>query len=255
MRVVIIEDEVLTAKDLADTLVKVDPGIEVVSILHSVAEGVSYFHRSVNIDLIFSDIQLGDGLSFEIFQRVVIPTPVIFCTAYDEYALKAFKANGMDYVLKPFTTKTIAEALRKYNKLQNHFSGNSESYSSIAEQIREDSTASGAAILVYFKDKIIPVKLKDIALFYIENEVSYLVTFDQRKYSAGKSLEELERIAGNDFYRANRKLLISRKAIKDASPLAHRKLAVNLSIPFDYKMPITVSKIKVPQFLQWLSGS
>lgn len=254
MRIAIIEDEMLTADDLADTISKVNPSIEITAILHSVDQAVAYFRKSKNIDLIFSDIQLGDGLSFDIFNRINIPTPVIFCTAYDEYALKAFKANGIDYVLKPFTTKTIEEAIGKYKMLQQDFSRTIETYSSIAELIRKERISRESFVLIYFKDKIIPIKTEEIALFYMANEMIHLLTFDQKTYIVSKSLEELEIVAGTDFFRANRKMLINRKAIKDASPSSHRKLLVNLTIPFNSKEPVTISKLKVTQFLHWLSG-
>ncbi len=118
MTVVIIEDELLTAEDLADILLKLAYGIKVIKILQSVAEAVEYFKQHDAPDLIFCDIQLGDGFSFEIFKQTLIQTPVIFCTAYDEYALDAFRNNGIDYVLKPFTKKLIKEAVEKYKNLQ-----------------------------------------------------------------------------------------------------------------------------------------
>jgi two-component system, LytTR family, response regulator LytT len=255
MKIAIIEDEKLTADDLAETIIRVDPAVEITAILYSVEQALGYFAENKNTDLIFSDIQLGDGLSFDIFKRVAISTPVIFCTAYDEYALKAFKTNGIDYVLKPFTTKTIAAAIEKYKSLKEGFTRNIETYSSIADLIRKETIAKESSVLVYFKDKIIPVRVEETALFYVENEMTHLITFAQKIYTVGKSLEELEKVTAGDFYRANRKVLINRKAIKDASQFFHRKLVLNLTIPFAQKEPITVSKIKVMHFLNWLAGT
>ncbi len=111
MRIVILEDEQITARDLETTILQVHPAIEIVARLYSVKEAIAYFQCAPLPDLIFSDIQLGDGLSFEVFAESGLDVPVIFCTAYDEYALNAFKANGIDYILKPFSKRSVADAL------------------------------------------------------------------------------------------------------------------------------------------------
>ena len=253
MRVVIIEDEQHTAEDLAETILKVDIKAQIIASLRSVKEAVTYFQKSEKPDLIFCDIQLGDGLSFEIFNKIPIKSPVIFCTAYDEYALKAFKANGIDYILKPFTEKTIQKSLEKYKDLKHSFINNVPSYKTIIELLEGRRNQKQVSVLVYHKDNIIPVKVDDIALFYIEYEVTHLITFDQKQYSISKTLEELEKITGSDFYRANRQFLINRKAIANASQYFARKLSVSLIIPFKEK--IIVSKEKSRDFLNWLSVS
>ena len=255
MKIVIIEDEEIMADDLAETIRKVDPASEIVAILYSVKESASYFRQNKAPDLIFSDIQLGDGLSFEIFKEADITAPVVFCTAYDEYALHAFKANGIDYILKPFATSTIQQALDRYKILKNNFFKNEAGYKELSALFQHKSQPpSDTAVLIYFKEKIFPVRTTDIAIFYIEKELTHLVTFDNKKYCVNQPLEDLEKIAGVNFYRANRKFLINRKAIKDASQFAHRKLLVNLSIPITPCDQITVSKTKVTEFLKWLSG-
>jgi DNA-binding LytR/AlgR family response regulator len=251
MKIVIIEDEQLTADDLAETILKLAPDVQIVAQLNSVKEAIAWFKKNEHPDLIFSDIQLGDGLCFEIFAKQPITTPVIFCTAYDEYALNAFKTNGIDYILKPFDEQVIASALAKYKELERRFSGNTLQIDSILQLFEERKNQKKGSVLVYHKDKILPVKLGSIALFYIENEITYLTTFDQINYSINKTLEELEKISGNDFYRANRQYLINRKAIKEVSQYFARKLSLTLTIPF--KETITVNKIKVSDFLNWLS--
>ncbi len=255
MRIVIIEDEKLTAEDLAETILKVEPDAQIVASLSSVKEAVNYFQKNEKPDLIFSDIQLGDGLSFEIFKTVTVSTPIIFCTAYDAYALNAFKANGIDYILKPFTKKIIVNTLDKFKELRNNLSRTLINYGSISELFGNRNNKQDASVLVYIKDKIIPVKTNDIALFYIQNETIHFITFSQKTYTVNKTLDELETITGNYFYRANRQYLINRKAIKDASQYFHRKLVVNLSIPYAANEPITVSKVKATEFLNWLSSN
>lgn len=252
MKIVIIEDEELTANDLASTLVKADKTVEIEAVLRSVKESVSYFMENRDADLIFCDIQLGDGLSFEIFKKCTVNAPVIFCTAFDEYALKAFKANGIDYILKPFSKNTISDALQRYRVLKDNFIAKNLPVEKIREMLENRKSMKQNTILVFHRENIIPVKIKDIAVFYIENEVSHLITFNRQHHTINKTIEELESIAGYNFFRANRQFLINRNAVKDASQYFSRKLTVTLTIPFSDK--ITISKEKVTSFLDWLSG-
>ena len=251
MKIVIIEDEQLTADDLAETILKVSPEVLIIARLSSVKDAVAWFRKNEQPDLIFSDIQLGDGLCFEIFRKHPITTPVIFCTAFDEYALTAFKAHGIDYILKPFDEQTIAGALTRYKELERKFLGNNKQIETILQLFENRKNQKQGSVLVYHKDKILPIKLQDIALFYLEHEITYIITFGQKTFTISKSLEELEEIAGNSFYRANRQYLVNRKAIKEASQYFARKLSIALSIPFIET--ITISKVKVPDFLNWLS--
>lgn len=252
MKVVIVEDELLTAEDLADMLLKLPEGIEVIRILQSVAEAVEYFNSHPYPDLVFCDIQLGDGYSFEIFKQTKLDVPVIFCTAYDEYALEAFKNNGIDYILKPFTARNIKDAIEKYKHLQAKMGGNHVNYDSLLKNIQTAQNLGRkiSSLLINFKDKIIPVKISDIALFGIEHKMTQLVTFDNQKYYVNHTLEELEIICGESFYRANRQYLINRETVTEALQYFARKLVLKLSI--EGKHEIIISKSKVPEFLSWL---
>ena len=252
MKIVIIEDEQLTADDLSETILKVSPEVQIIARLSSVKDAVAWFRKYEQPDLIFSDIQLGDGLCFEIFRKHPVTTPVIFCTAFDEYALTAFKAHGIDYILKPFDEQTIAGALTRYKELERKFLGNNKQIETILQLFENRKNQKQGSVLVYHKDKILPIKLQDIALFYLEHEITYIITFGPKTFTISKSLEELEEIAGNSFYRANRQYLVNRKAIKEVSQYFARKLSIALYIPFSET--ITVSKVKVPDFLNWLSG-
>jgi two-component system, LytTR family, response regulator LytT len=253
MKIVIIEDEKITAEDLAGTIRLLAPDAHIEAILSSVKMAIAYFQKNEMPDLVFSDVQLGDGLSFEIYKTVPVTAPIIFCTAYDEYALNAFRTNSIDYILKPFTSQTIEDALNKYKNLQRTFSGTNDlSYKSLIETLLHRDTPKSSAVLVHYKDKIMPVRLEEVALFYIENEVTHLQTFDTKAYSISKKLEELEQTCGRDFFRVNRQVLINRKAVIDASHYFLRKLSVNISVPFKEK--IVVSKEKTPSFLKWLES-
>lgn len=249
MKIVLIEDEQLIAEDLIDVLKQVNPDIAIIAHLSSVQEGIDFFSADREIDLIFSDIQLGDGLSFEIFKRYKLTVPVIFCTAYDEYALEAFKANGIDYILKPYSKASISEALERYNNLQAKFVSGIQNFSDSME-VMSQRNASGSTLLVHHREKIIPLKLSEIALAYIRNEMVYLRTFDGANYLVSKSLDELDQTLGDEFYRANRQFIVNRNAVKDVTTFLTRKYSVNLTIPFTEQ--IMVSKEKMTSFLKWL---
>lgn len=253
MRIVIIEDESLVADDLELNIIKLlSEPVEIVKLM-SVKEGIEYFNEEDMPDLIFSDIQLGDGLSFEIFLACEVLSPVIFCTAYDEYALDAFKANGIDYILKPFTTETLNAALQKYRQLKKRFStAQMPQMDALMRMMTGTSVQRSSSVLVYHQDKIIPIDLDDIAIFHLANEMVHLITFSGKRYFLNKNLDEMERLSGNTFFRANRQFLVGRKAITDVSSFFTRKLSINLKIPFTEK--IYVSKVKAPHFLKWLSN-
>jgi len=245
MKVVIIEDEPLMAQDLAACIRAAEPSAEVVATLSSVREAINYFRGGPAPDLIFSDIQLGDGLSFTIFGSNARTIPVIFCTAYDEYALDAFRAAGIDYILKPFSSKDISTAITKYRA----FRGAPPAYDEVA---RTFANRKQQSVLVFYKEKIVPVDTADIALFYLHHEVTWLLTFGKLQFVINKPLEELERTIAGRFYRVNRQFLVNRRAIKDVSHYFGRKLLLNLTIPFEEK--VTVGRLKTNDFLDWLAS-
>lgn len=251
MKIVIIEDEKLTAKDLEDMILEVAPSCQIVATLYSVRQAVAYLNKNPAPDLIFSDIQLGDGLSFDVFKEVKINTPIVFCTAYDEYALKAFRLNGIDYMLKPFTQQAVKAALDKYDDLTQVFSGRAVAVEEIQRLLKDIQPAKSSSILVNHKEKIIPIKVEDIAVFYIRNHVTYLMTFDEENYFLNKTLDQIEQTGGDRFFRANRQFLINRDAVSNASHHLSRKFSVTLTIPFEDQ--ITVSKEKLNDFLTWLA--
>jgi len=251
MKLVIIEDEKVTARDLAQTIEQLFPEAQIMKILSTVKESLLYFTEGSDADLIFSDIQLGDGQSFEIFSKVDIAAPVIFCTAFDEYALHAFKANGIDYILKPFTTEAVAASINKYLSLKGKVAENAFPYKALEQLFISRRTTDAGAVLVYQKDKILPIALSNIAFFYLKNGVVHLTTFDKKNYLINKNMEELGNITEPLFFRANRQFLVNRKAVLDASNYLSRKLSVTLSVPTEES--ITISKEKMAQFLDWLT--
>ncbi|HLU87658.1 MAG TPA: LytTR family DNA-binding domain-containing protein [Taishania sp.] len=252
MKIVIIEDEQLIAEDLMDILQKIVPDCSIIAHISSVSEGNEYFQKGgEEADLIFSDIQLGDGLSFEIFKKNKIITPTIFCTAYDEYAIDAFKANGIDYILKPYSEKSIVEAIQRFYTLQKTFlERNIENNEAL--QALSDIPYTKSTLLIHHREKVIPLKISEIALAYIRNESVYVRTFEGHNYVINKSLDEMENFLGTHFYRANRQFIVNRDAVKDVTTFLTRKYLVNLTFPFTEQ--ITVSKEKMTSFLQWLKN-
>lgn len=254
LKVIIIEDEKRTAKELANILVAIDDQIEITVTLTSVSQGIAYLTKNSDFDLIFSDIQLGDGLSFEIFSKVRLKVPVIFCTAYDKYALEAFNTNSIDYILKPFDRNSVTKALEKYHTFKSNFASENTSLDNLLRTLgvsQTNSKQTSAAIVINQGDKIIPIRITEIALFVYEDDDVFALTFEQKKHLVSQSLDELETVCGDAFFRANRQYLINRKAIKDASRHFNRKIQINLT--FHYTGQILISRLKVTQFIEWLA--
>jgi DNA-binding LytR/AlgR family response regulator len=252
MKIVIIEDERLVAKDVARTLNEINPDIEIVAIIESVEDGLLFFKSNVEVDLIFSDIQLGDGLSFEIFEKTKNQTPIIFCTAFNQYAIEAFNTIGIDYILKPITKSNVEKALTKFETIKSNFQSSSLPFEKLFDVMKNQMQSTKIpSVIIHQGDKIIPLEGEKIALFFIDNGIVFAFTFDQKKIMVNKKLDVLEDQYKPFFFRANRQFLINRKATKEASQYFHRKLLVTLTVPF--KEEITVGKEKVTEFLDWLT--
>ena len=252
MKIVLIEDESITAKDLANTILEIEPQFEILKILTSVEESIHFLKNNNEIDLIFSDIQLGDGLSFEIFEKTENKIPVIFCTAYDEYALEAFNTFGIYYFLKPFTKETVKTALSKYYQLKEKLQLSNEEFTNVIKEIKNKLYPSAtSSLIVYEGDKIIPINSSKIAFFYIENKFTYAQTFDNKRHIIPQNMDYLERHLSPHFFRANRQYLLNRNAVKDASQFFNRKIIVNLTVENHEK--IIIGKLKTTAFLDWLS--
>jgi two-component system response regulator LytT len=253
MRVVIIEDERFTAEDLSTCITELRKDYEVVQFLSSIKEACDYFSQNSSFDLVFSDIHLGDGLSFEIFKLGTCKAPVIFCTAYDNYAIDAFKVNGIDYILKPINKKNILEALEKFERINKPALDLNSKMNEFMELFKHPTNESkNRSILIRYKDKIIPVRVEDIAIFFIRNETTSILDMNGKIYSIQESLEEIEQLNAPFLFRANRQYIVNRKVVQDATQHFSRKLIINTNIPFQEQ--ITVSKEKMPSFLKWLEN-
>ncbi|CAD0005395.1 LytR/AlgR family response regulator transcription factor [Flavobacterium salmonis] len=253
MKIILIEDESLVAEDLASSLKNCSDEIEIVALLGSVKEAIVYFRTNPQPDLIFSDIQLGDGLSFEIIKTVPLNVPVIFCTAFNEYALDAFKANGIEYILKPFSAAELKAALAKFHSMQQLMSSQiAEQYQKAMEIISNLEQPVSTSILVKYRDRLLPFSLDKIALFYVETETTVMLAHNGKSYTLTESLEDMEKRTNQFFFRMNRQVLVNRNAIADVTDYFPRKLKINLSLPFH--KDIFVSREKRSKVLAWLGN-
>lgn len=250
MKIVIIEDEQYTARDLENCIRELRSNFRVVKTLNSVKESISYLKAGHEYDLIFSDIQLGDGLSFEIFNSIELAAPVIFCTAYNNYAIEAFKANGIDYILKPISKTNIEAAIEKYERLIKPKAEINESMQQLL-RLYNVPEKTNTSLLVHYKDKIIPVRIEDVALFYIQNDSCKIINFEGKHFSISESLEKAEKITGSSFFRANRQYLVNRKAISEVIQGFSRTHTLKLTV--DFNEQIVISKEKAPVLFKWLA--
>jgi two-component system LytT family response regulator len=250
-RVVIVEDETAAAVNLRSMLKSINPNVEVLDVLESVEEAVEFFSKGVKADVVFMDIHLADGDSFRIFQSVDIAVPIIFTTAYDEYALQAFKVNSIDYLLKPYKEEDLKRALEKLQRLTaTERATATERVEAMATTVETDALRT---ILVRFKDKLIPISMEDVAYFYTFSERVTLTTLDGTTYTIDKTLETLtQQLDGNKFFRANRQFIVSRRAVKDIAVWFGSRLALNLIIETPER--IIISKARVPEFKSWLQS-
>ena len=252
MNIIIIEDELKAARSLENMISEIRPGAKIVAKLQSVQGSVQYLSENRQPDLIFMDIQLADGLCFEIFKSVKVLCPIIFCTAFDEYSLTAFKANSVDYILKPFSKDDIAEAFKKVDELRNFFQRDAApDISNLLSQIVPP--AGKKNFLVFKNNKYISVPTEDIAFFYIRNELTSIMGFDQQEYTINQSLDQLTSLLSPvQFFRVNRQYLVNFSAIKEVEHYFMRKLFVKLVIPTPEKL--LINKEKAPVFLNWLEN-
>ena len=248
-KVVIVEDETAAAVNLRSMLKGINPDVEVLEVLESVEEAVEFFSQDVEADVVFMDIHLADGDSFRIFKSVDITIPIIFTTAYDEYALEAFKVNSIDYLLKPFKEEDLTRALDKLQRLT--ATERATATERVETMVATAESDSLRTILVRFKDKLIPIAMEDVAFFYTFSERVTLTTLDGVTYPVDKTLETLsQQLDSVKFFRANRQFIVSRKAVKDIAVWFGSRLALNLVIETPER--IIISKARVPEFKRWL---
>jgi len=252
MRALIIEDEILAAKHLRHVIDEIG-GIDILAVTESIAESVEWFRKNAQPDLIFMDIHLADGSAFEIFKHISVTCPIIFTTAYDEYALKAFKVNSIDYLLKPIDAVSIKGAIRKLELLSPKNSSQDD-FKKFIETYTKGLTYKSHFLIPAKGDKLIPVQSAEIAYIYIDSGTVKAVKFDEKSFRFEYTLDELaELLDPADFFRANRQYIISRKAIKDIDLWFNSRLSVNLKLTTPEK--VLISKARIPEFKNWFGGN
>ena len=252
MNVLIIEDEAPAARRLQKMLVELEPGIQVLGLPDSVESAVNWLKGNNVPELIFMDIQLSDGLSFEIFDHVDITSPVIFTTAYDEYALKAFKVNSIDYLLKPISTDELRQSLAKYHKLNNEKSDNTgEKIENLLNTLKLRKDNYKSRFLVKIGDKYFSISSSQAAYFYTEDKAVYLMTHDKARYPVDHSLDDLEKMLDPScFFRINRQYIVHVDAVNRLHSYFNGKMKVFLKP--EAPEEVIVSRDKASLLKDWL---
>lgn len=251
MNIIIIEDEFRAAKSLQNLISDLKPESKILGVYDSIETSIESL-KEIKPDLIFMDIHLSDGLSFEIFKSVEITCPVVFCTAFDQYMLDAFKSKGVDYVLKPFSREDIAEALLKVDELKKFFQKNDlPDLESLIQKISQPAAAGKSSFLVFKNQKYTTIPTEDIAYFYIHNEITHLVTFTKEQFPLTQPLGQVaEQVSDKQFFRVNRQYLVNFKAIKEMEHYFQRKILVKLTVETPEKL--LINKEKTHSFFTWL---
>lgn len=247
MKVIIIEDEKPAAEKLYKSIQQADPAIEIIAVLHSVSDSVEWLQQNTMPDLLFMDIELGDGLSFKILEKINVTSPVIFCTAFDEYWQEAFEFNSIDYLLKPVKQEKLETALNKYDKLKQHFSNGLQQ---LAQWQQQPQNGYKKRFLVKRGTDYVTVKTDDIAYFYAAHKLVCMIDSKSQKFILDQSLADIEKqLDPSQFYRVNRKYLIHLNAIKKIRSYPKSKLQLEVEPAMNEE--IIISQENVAAFKEW----
>ena len=250
MKVLIVEDESMAAKRLTNLLLKLEPEIEILDQLDSVKTAVKWLSNN-QADLLFFDIQLADGLSFEILNQVNIQTPIIFTTAFDEYAIKAFKVNSIDYLLKPIDPEELKHALEKFHQNFRQPEPQQPNMAMLEQAMKMLTKQYKERFVVKIGEHIHTIPVSDTAYFFSQDKATFLVTEEKKRYIIDYTLEEVEGLIDpQDFFRINRKYLVSMRAVKDIVSYTNSRLRIILHQSDE--MDAIVSRERVQDFKKWL---
>lgn len=252
MRCIIIEDEKVAAERLQSLLSSYDPSIEIVTLIQSIKKAVEWFRNKPPVDLVFMDIHLSDGLCFEIFDQTEVNLPVIFTTAYDEYALKAFKVNSIDYLLKPIDANELHNAIDKFKSslYHNTFTYPKNVFEDVIQSL-QGKYKSKFVIKVGEHLKIIPIE--EINCFYSLEKATFLQTLSNREYAVNYSLDQLEELLDpQKFFRINRQYIIAFSSIVDIVAYSNSRLKLKIRNMEDQDS--IVSRERVQKFKEWIEG-
>lgn len=253
MRVVIIEDETFAAKALEAMILELRPGTEIIEVLPSIEEAVAWFETNSQPELIFCDIHLSDGNSFEIFKEVMLECPVIFTTAFNEYAIEAFKVNSIDYLLKPIKKEELSRAIAKYESLNSKsFNEQLDNLQNLLHEVQKRAAPTKRSrFMVKSGQSIRVIPSEEAAYFLAEDGIVLLVNFDGKRFAVNNSLDQLdEQLDEHSFFRANRQLIINIKAVEKAESYFKGRLLLRTQpeTPGDQ----VISSNKAAAFRQWL---
>jgi two-component system response regulator LytT len=256
MNILIVEDEDLAVKKIQKTLNSVDPDAKVVGITDSITATVDWLKNNPSPDLILMDIELSDGQSFEIFTRVDVKSAVVFTTSYDEYALKAFKVNSIDYLLKPIQKEDLESALQKYRQMKNLYaSGNGTELNvdNLVKELRQKLQPKEfrKRFLVKHAQKLVSIDVEEIAYFFSDGRLNFFKTYDNKKYVVDYTMDELEEMLDPErYFRISRSFYISVDSVDQIHDYFGNRLLLHLKPPVDKEA--IVSREKVADFKKWM---
>tara|TARA_B100001094_G_C18174046_1_gene796848 strand:+ start:1305 stop:2066 length:762 start_codon:yes stop_codon:yes gene_type:complete len=251
MRILIIEDEIPAARRLEKLISECRPEAHIIDVIDTVEDALEWFNENNEPDLVISDIQLADGVSFEIFEQIELDCPIVFATAYDQYAIKAFELNSIDYLLKPFNKETLMKSFDKFDKtIPSNSSLKELEISSLMQNLSNENVYK-QRFLISKGDSLIPVATSQISYIYTEDKAVLIKTNDNKNYFINYSLDDLEaQLNPNQFFRLNRQFITNINAITKISQYFNGKLKIELSP--EQESEVIVSRAKTPIFKNWL---
>jgi DNA-binding LytR/AlgR family response regulator len=251
MKLLIIEDEPSSAQRLKKLVEEIEPELVVIDILDSISASVEWFRTHTEPDLVLSDIHLADGLSFDIFTKVDISCPVIFTTAFDQYAIQAFKMNSIDYLLKPIKKTELAEALRKFKKMQPAIPR--FDLSQLMDLMGKQEKDYLKRLIIRLGQQIKVVEIKEVAYFYIDEKIVFSVSFNKDRYPMDLSLDQLEKqLDPGRFFRINRAFIVSFESIDTMITYSKARIKIKLKPPCELES--ITSTERSAEFRDWLKG-
>ena len=255
MNVIIVEDEKLVAKELSMKIAEIDTNLIILAVLPSVKTALKWLGENTEPDMIFADIQLADGVSFEIFEKLQLSCPIIFITSYNEYAIRAFKVNGIDYLLKPVEPEELRKAIEKAKKINKILSKPSIDINQLIEMLNSgenSKTVYKETFLCNYRNAWIPIKTEEMA-YLMYDTLIYVCTKTHEKYNMDfESLDEIEEMLDpNLFFRVNRQIIVNRNAVQKVWGIENSKMMVKLKDPHQ-NIEVDLSRQKAPVFKKWL---
>jgi DNA-binding LytR/AlgR family response regulator len=248
MTVLILEDESLAADKIETCLHEIDPAVRILGKIKSIESAVAWLSANEHPDLIISDIRLLDGLSFEIFQKVKVDKPVIFTTAYDQHAIRAFEVNSIDYLLKPVETEKLRISLEKYKGLSRNVALD---FNDVLRQIQSGRPQYKSRFMVKLGQKIVAIPSEKISYFFSENKLSFIVTADGKKFPIDQPLDELvDLLDPAKFFRANRQFIVTFESIAEIHPYFKGRIKLNLQPKAEGE--VVISSERTPEFKKWI---